>query len=127
MANLPNLDNLFPKSTGSVGSALSSTEGSLVFINEPIHVGAVVIPTGDTIWHRRGSARLPKGSLPYGMGKEPLVSLAAMTATGMGALQGPSLVLSVSEDGERIQVRHQESGRTSVFSVANTRVLPTGT
>ncbi|MBE9065149.1 hypothetical protein IQ260_00585 [Leptolyngbya cf. ectocarpi LEGE 11479] len=91
---------------------------------KPIAPGDVVIPTSATVWYRKGSARLPKGSLPYGMGKEPSVHLAAMEIEGLDALQAPSLVLSVSQDGYKLRIRNQETGRTSIVSTAGTKQMP---
>ncbi|MEM0979985.1 MAG: VapE domain-containing protein [Cyanobacteria bacterium P01_H01_bin.58] len=122
--NLDNLDNLFPKSTGTLPGPQCLPKESLTNINRSIQQGDVVIPTGDTVWYRKGSARLPKGSLPYGLGKEASVNLSLMEVEGMDALQAPSMVLSVSEDGYKLRIRNQKTGRTSTVSTVGTRLMP---
>ena len=94
---------------------------------EPLPVvnkGDLVIPSAITLWHRKGSHALPKGSIPIAWRHEPTIPLSELSVDALNAIQAPSLVLSISRDGQRAKVRNQETGSTSVLGLRGLNVMP---
>lgn len=105
-------------------SQLSHTNPEKIRVESvPLNIGDVVIPTGATQWVRKGSTKLPKGSLNRKCWKDESVHLASMTADGWHALQRPSKILAFSQDGKRVKVRNQELGRTDILTYQGLQVL----
>lgn len=103
---------------------LSHSEGKIRLPEVYPEVGDIIIPTGATSWCRKGSTRLPKGSIPYKARNDDEVLLAYMTAEGMSAIQRPSKILAISTDKKRVKVRNQETGRTDVLTLKGLQMMP---
>jgi hypothetical protein len=87
----------------------------------------VVVLPAVAKWFRRGSQSLPKGCFDRAFKGHQHIPLSAIEGDIFHELCDGGIVLSVSRDGERVKVRHQKTGRTSVFSVDGVQVLEVST
>lgn len=85
--------------------------------------GDFVLITGDANWIRAGSDRLPWQKVPKGYRSSPTIPVNVLELALFQELKDGGKVLELSRDGERVRVRNQETGRTSVFPAKDVRVL----
>lgn len=93
---------------------------------EVLQVGDIVIANATATWHRSGSDKLPWREVRSSDKQAAQIQINNVTATLFEELIGPSKVLEFSRDGERVKVRNQTTGRTSIFSASDVRILKKG-
>lgn len=117
--NLDNLDDHSPKRSRSEDLSLCKSSESLekpMDISEVQKGDPVVVMPGQAVLFRNGSQRLPKGAVSREFYGAKNIPLAAIEGAVFHELCDGGLVMGISHDGHRVKVRHQSTGRTSVFN-----------
>lgn len=99
------------------------------FLNNPIavdhpQVGDQVVVIGAGKWVRSGSDKLPWRDLPPSVKNLAEIPLNQMSTELFIELTDGGKVIELLPTKNRVKVRNQKTGRTSVFPVADVRVMP---
>ncbi len=86
-----------------------------------IEVGDIVTVKGISVWHRNGSDKLPWQKLPPRYRSASTVPIEVAERDLFFELMGESRVIKIN--GDRIQVRNQETGRNSTFRLSDVELL----
>jgi hypothetical protein len=90
--------------------------------NQPA-VGDIIVANGTAKWVRSGSDKLPWREVRPSDKQAPEISIETVTAELFHELCQPSKVLELLKEGQRVKVRNQTTGRTSVFAVSDVCIL----
>lgn len=104
----------------SVDQLISCVPSAPISVPEP---GDVIVANGNARWVRRGSDSLPLREVRPGDKLASEIQIDTVTADLFHELCQPSLVLHLAGDGQRVRVRNQTTGRTSVFPVTDICIL----
>lgn len=86
-------------------------------------VGDIIVPNANAKWLRSGSDKLPWKEVRPSDKQAPEIPIDLLTARLFDELCQPSKVLEVSRDGQKVKVRQQGTGRTSMFPLSDVCVL----
>lgn len=88
-----------------------------------IQTGDIAIANATATWYRNGSDKLPWREVRPSDKQAAQIQISNLTSTLFEELIAPSKVLEFSRDGDRVKVRNQTTGRTSVFGINDVQVL----
>ncbi|MBE9179126.1 AAA family ATPase [Oculatella sp. LEGE 06141] len=89
-------------------------------------VGDLVIAIGSATWLRSGSDKLPWKEVPKSKRSDPQIPINCLGEPLFRELMDGGKIIDVSRDRERVKVRNQQTGRTSIFPATDVRVLKRG-
>lgn len=105
------------------------TDQPALIENEPVQpdqlpqVGDLVVANSTAIWYRSGSDKVPWQQVPKQLRQASAIQLTSFGFDLFHELTQPSKVLALSQDRERVKVRNQQTGRTSILKTADVGVL----
>lgn len=91
--------------------------------NSAPNLGDLVVVLGIAQWIRRGSDKLPYKEVHKSLREAAEIPINTLSDRLFNELQEGGRVLSTSADDQRVKVRNQNTGRTSIFYSRDVRVL----
>jgi hypothetical protein len=92
---------------------------------DKVQVGDLVIANGTALWFSRGSDKLPSRELRPSQKDQNVLPINELPEKLFFELIDKSKVLKFSKgrSGDRVHIRNQQTGRTSVFRLSDVKVL----
>lgn len=111
-------DDHLAEKTASVITSVTPTGTDPV-----LQAGDIVIANANATWHRSGSDKLPWREVAPSFKQADQIPLDRMSQSLFEEMIAPSRVIYVLRGGDRVKVRNQTTGRTSVFAKNDVQVL----